>query len=254
MAYPMESSGSIKACHPVKYHNHNLHGLLVVDKPAGFSSMAVVSAVRRHGGHCKTGHAGTLDPMATGVLICCLGRATKAVPHLMGLTKIYRTTINLLAHSTTDDAEGELTPVQVKIPPERSAVEQVLKNLTGWIDQIPPAFSAIQIGGQRAYAMARRGEDVELAPRRVRIDQIHLDRYEWPELDLTITCGKGTYIRSLARQIGAALGTGGYLTALRRTAIGPYTEVQAITPMSFPDLITPTDLLPIPDAEPNDDA
>jgi tRNA pseudouridine55 synthase len=231
----------------LKYRTHHLHGLLIVDKPLGVSSMDVVRTVRRAGGHCKTGHAGTLDPLATGVLICCLGKATRAVDQLMGLTKVYETEIDLSAFTNTDDAEGEREPVDVATPPTLAEVRAALDALTGDIDQTPPAYSAIKVNGQRAYKLARRGDEVSLPSRLVRIDAIDLLDYDYPHLRLRITCGKGTYIRSLARQIGDALGTGGYLTALRRTAIGPYTIDRAVALDALPQPIEPEHLLPTPE-------
>ena len=229
----------------MKYRRHDLHGLLVIDKPLGLSSMDVVRRVRRRAGHCKTGHAGTLDPLATGVLICCLGNATKCVDQLMGMTKVYDTTIDLSAFTNTDDAEGEPQPVDVATPPTEQQVREALDQLTGSIQQTPPAYSAININGQRAYKLARKGEAVELPARIVRVDSIELRRYDWPTLELTITCGKGTYIRSLARQIGQILSTGGYLTALRRTAIGPYGIDQSVRIDDLPEPIMPENVLPI---------
>lgn len=231
----------------MKYRTHHLHGLLVVDKPLGVSSMDVVRQVRRAGGHCKTGHAGTLDPLATGVLICCLGQATRAVDQLMGLTKIYETDIDLSAFTNTDDAEGEREPVDVPAAPTVDQVRAALDALTGDIEQTPPAYSAIKVNGQRAYKLARRGDEVALPSRLIRIDAIDLLDYDYPRLRLRITCGKGTYIRSLARQIGAALGTGGYLTALRRTAIGPYTIDRAVALDALPQPIQPEHLLSVPE-------
>ncbi len=229
----------------MKYRRHDLHGLLVIDKPLGLSSMDVVRRVRRRAGHCKTGHAGTLDPLATGVLICCLGNATKCVDQIMGLTKVYDTTVDLSAFTNTDDAEGEPEPVDVATPPTEQQVREALDQLTGSISQTPPAYSAININGQRAYKLARKGEAVELPARTVYIDSIELRRYGWPTLELTIACGKGTYIRSLARQIGQILSTGGYLTALRRTAIGPYDIEQSVRIDDLPEPIMPENVLPI---------
>ena len=230
----------------MKYANTTLHGLLVVDKPLGVSSMDVVRQVRRAGGHVKTGHAGTLDPLATGVLICCIGRATRAVGALMGMTKVYAADVDLSAFTNTDDAEGERQPVEVEYPPSAEQVRAALHQLTGEVEQTPPAYSAIKIGGQRAYKLARKGEDVIMPSRTVRIDRIDLVRYDWPALSIIVTCGKGTYIRSLGRQIGQILGTGGYLTALRRTAIGPYTIGQAVPLDKVPRPLTQNDLLPTP--------
>ena len=229
----------------MRYRRHDLHGLMVVDKPLGLSSMDVVRQLRRAAGHCKTGHAGTLDPLATGVIICALGKATKQIDRLMGMTKVYDTTVDLSALTNTDDAEGERQPVDVATPPTQPQIQTALDQLPGEIQQIPPAYSAIKIGGQRAYKLARKGDDVKMPPRIVRIDSIHLHRYDWPRLDLTITCGKGTYIRSLARQIGALLNTGGYLTALRRTAIGPYTIDRAWQLDALPQPINPEHLIEI---------
>ncbi len=230
----------------MKYRRHDLHGILVVDKPVGCSSMDVVRRVRFAAGHCKTGHAGTLDPLASGVLICCLGKATKAVDLLMGQTKVYETTVDLSALTNTDDAEGERQPVDVAEPPTAAQVREALDRLTGDIQQTPPAYSAIKIDGQRAYKLARKGDNVDIPARTVRIDRIALRRYGWPTLELTVTCGKGTYIRSLARQIGGLLNTGGHLTALRRTAIGHYTIDRATPLDAVPEPLMPEHLTPAP--------
>ena len=231
----------------MKYKRHDLDGLLVVDKPLGMSSMDVVRRVRRAAGHAKTGHAGTLDPLATGVLVVCMGKATKAVDRLMGMAKVYETTIDLSAFTNTDDAEGEREEVAVSDPPSEQRVREVLAALTGDVEQVPPAYSAIKVGGQRAYKLARKGDDVVIPSRIVRIDGIELVRYDWPELEVVARCGKGTYIRSLARQIGGALGTGGYLTALRRTAIGPYVIEDAVTLDALPDPFEAECLLTAPE-------
>ena len=226
----------------MRYRRHDLHGLLVIDKPLGITSMDVVRVVRRAGGHCKVGHGGTLDPLATGVLVCCFGNATKSVPRLMDATKVYEATVDLSAFTQTDDAEGEREPVQVSQPPTLLQVRAVLDALTGDVEQTPPCYSAVKVAGQRAYKLAREGAEVELKPRIVRIDSIELKRYDWPELAITVTCGKGTYIRSLARQIGQRLQTGGHLTALRRTRVGPHTIEQAITLDAVPTPLNPEHL------------
>jgi tRNA pseudouridine55 synthase len=197
-------------------------GLLLVDKPAGLSSMDVVRRVRRAGGGVKTGHAGTLDPAATGLVICCLGRATKQVERLMGLTKVYEATVNLSAFTATDDGEAEREPVAVETPPDGAAVAEACESFQGWIDQVPPAHSAVHVSGTRAYELARQGEAVELPSRQVQVHAIELLGYDWPEVGLRVTCGKGTYIRSIARDLGRSLGTGGYLSALRRMRVGDY--------------------------------
>ncbi len=224
-----------------------MHGLLIVDKPVGCSSMDVVRRVRRAAGGAKTGHAGTLDPLAEGVIVCCLGRATRCVEQLMELTKVYRTTIDLSAFTTTDDREGERQPVDGAAPPTAEQLHEALDGLTGEIRQTPPAHSAIKVGGKRAYKLARAGERVVMPPRIVRIDRIDLHRYDWPLAEITVTCGRGTYIRSLARQIGGQLNVGGHLTRLRRTAIGPYTLDRARRLDDLPDPITAAHLLPAPE-------
>lgn len=224
----------------------DLYGLLVVDKPLGCSSMDVVRRVRRAGGGVKTGHAGTLDPLATGVLICCLGRATRAVQGLMDLTKVYLAQVDLSAFTATDDREGDREQVAVNRPPDRSVVSGVLGAFEGFIQQKPPAYSAVHVQGQRAYRLARRGQAVSIPSRTVRIDGIDLLHYEWPLVTLRVTCGKGTYIRSLARDLGSALGTGGHLASLQRCSIGPYDLTAAVTmdhldqhPLRQADLLSP---------------
>jgi tRNA pseudouridine55 synthase len=170
----------------------------------------------------------------------------------MGQTKVYETAIDLSAFTNTDDAEGEREPVAVETPPSLEQIQAVLESLTGEIQQVPPAYSAIKINGQRAYKLARKGEDVKLKPRTVRVDEMRLVDYNWPHLSVVVTCGKGTYIRSLARQIGEALGTGGYLTALRRTAVGAYTIEQSVTLDDLPRPLLQEHLLPVPDFEKSD--
>jgi len=223
-------------------------GLLVVDKPVGLSSMDVVRRVRRAAGGVKTGHAGTLDPLATGVVICCLGKATKAVERLMGLPKRYEAVVDLSAFTSTDDAEGERTEVAVALDasPSLKRVKTVCAGFVGEVPQVPPAHSAVKVGGQRAYKAARRGERLELAARPVRIDAIEVVDYAWPRLTLRVDCGKGTYIRSLGRDIGTALGTGGHLASLRRTAVGEYTLSQAVEIERCEQPIGQADLLPVP--------
>ena len=212
-----------------------LAGLIVVDKPVGVTSMDVVRRVRRAAGHrgrkhwVKAGHAGTLDPLASGVVLVCLGRATRQVGRLMDLGKVYEGVVDLSAFTATDDREGEPQPVAVDHPPSEGYIREVLDDFLGVIPQRPPAYSAIHIDGQRAYRLARRGEAVDLPTRPVRIDAIDPLRYAWPLLTLRIACGKGTYIRSLARDLGTRLGTGGHLASLRRTAVGPYTVDHAVT-------------------------
>jgi len=206
----------------------SLSGFIVIDKPVGGSSMRAVSIVRRVAGGVRTGHAGTLDPLAEGVLIIALGAATKSLDTFVSLSKRYRTEIDLSAFTTTDDREGEREEVMLARPPSREVVEAALRSLIGEIVQTPPAFSAIKVGGRRAYRMARRGEDVTMPPRRVTVHSIDLVRYSWPLVEIDVHCGKGTYIRSIARDLGRSLGTGGHCVSLRRTAIGSFDESMAI--------------------------
>ncbi len=207
--------------------------------------MDVVRRVRRAAGHCKTGHGGTLDPMATGVVVCCLGRATKLVESLMAGTKVYEAVVDLSAFTSTDDREGPREEVAVTEPPSREAVAAVCGELTGVIEQRPPMYSAIHVDGQRAYKLARRGEVVDLPTRAVRVDAIEVTRYDWPLLGLTITCGKGTYIRSLARDMGMKLGTGGHLASLRRTAVGRFTIEMAVGVERLGEPIVQGDLMEV---------
>lgn len=229
-------------------------GVLVIDKPIGLTSMDVCRRVRwrlvRGGApkRVKVGHGGTLDPLATGVLVVLVGKATKLCDEVMAGRKRYETTIDLSAFSSTDDLEGEKTSVsRARGEPRVEEIVQACAGLTGEIMQKPPAFSAIKIDGQRAYDMARRGEAVEMAARPVMVHSIELVSYEWPKVTLAIECGKGTYIRSIARDLGLALSTGGHLTALRRTMVGRWDLSQARTIESLPEqmnqthLRTPTD-------------
>ncbi|MBL1218861.1 MAG: tRNA pseudouridine(55) synthase TruB [Planctomycetes bacterium] len=223
-------------------------GFLVVDKPLGISSMGVVKAVRWRAGKPRTGHAGTLDPLATGVLVMCLGRqATRCVPRIHDMPKRYMTDIALDATSTTEDLEGDLTPIEpAGPPPDREAIRELLAaRFIGGIMQRPPVFSAMQIDGKRAYKLARQGKPPELKARPVVIHSIEIVQYAWPALTLDVRCGKGTYIRSLARDIGAALGVGGYLTGLRRTEVGMFTVEQSIRLDDLPQTIGQSDLIPV---------
>jgi tRNA pseudouridine55 synthase len=224
-----------------------LCGLIVVDKPVGLSSMDVVRRVRRAGGGAKTGHAGTLDPLATGVVICCLGKATKCVEKLMGQPKVYDTQVDLSAFTQTDDLEGERQQVQVPAPPTLEQIATVCRGFVGEIQQTPPIYSAVHIKGQRAYKLARRGEAVDMPAKTVRIDAVDVLGYTWPMLMLSVTCGRGTYIRSLGRDIGKQLNTGGHLASLRRTAVGGYTLKIAHPIDRFESPITQDDLLPVPE-------
>ena len=203
-----------------------MDGILVVAKPAGPTSHDVVGLVRRLSGTKRVGHGGTLDPFASGVLPVFLGHATRVVEYHLGDRKAYRATVCFGASSTTDDLEGDLTPTEAPAP-QRGAVEAALPGLTGTILQRPPAYSAIKVAGRRAYAMARAGEKVVLAPREVTIHALEL--ISWDDTDpsrpiavLHVACSAGTYVRALARDLGEALGSAAYLGALVRTASGPF--------------------------------
>jgi len=222
-----------------------IHGILSLDKPLGFSSMKAVAIVRRRAGGTRTGHAGTLDPLATGVLVLALGKCTRQIESLMATEKRYLTTIDLTAFTTTDDVEGERTEVVLGTPgaraaaPTRAEIEALLaERFTGTVMQRPPAFSAMKVGGRRAYALARKGEAPELAPRPVTIHSVTVTDYAWPLLSLDIHCGKGTYVRSIARELGQALGTGGHCTMIRRTAVGSFTIDRAVSMDALPEKIT----------------
>lgn len=189
--------------------------------------MDVISVMRGITGIKRIGHAGTLDPLATGVLLVCIGKATKQIEQLMGMEKEYHTSFDLSATSETDDAQGPLHPAVINQIPTHCEIETVLQSFQGEINQIPPQYSAIKIGGTRAYKHARQGHTIELKARPVFIKNITILDYQWPLLQLDITCGKGVYVRSLARDLGQVLHTGGYVSALQRTRIGPYTIQQA---------------------------
>jgi len=203
---------------------------VAVWKPKGPTSHDIVDAVRRITGERRVGHAGTLDPMAEGVLVVGIGReATRKMKDIVGLDKEYVATIRLGATSTTDDAEGNIEIADVKFQISDSDIARVLPQFIGRVTQTPPTYSALKVRGKPAYRRAREGEDIQLEPRTVEITTIELLRYAWPELDLRVVCGPGTYIRALARDIGAALGVGGHLTALTRTRVGTYTRDHALT-------------------------
>jgi tRNA pseudouridine55 synthase len=205
-----------------------VHGWLVLDKPAGMTSTQAVGAVRRLYDARKAGHAGTLDPLATGVLPIALGEATKTVPYAVDGTKHYRFTVRWGAATDTDDAEGQVVAMS-DARPSREAIEALLPRFTGDIQQTPPAFSAIKVDGARAYDLAREGETVELEPRAVHIERLALLEAPAPDTAvLEARCGKGTYVRALARDMGRALGCLGHLVGLRRTLVAPFEEVQAV--------------------------
>ncbi|MEU1669143.1 tRNA pseudouridine(55) synthase TruB [Streptomyces sparsogenes] len=229
-------------------------GLVVVDKPAGFTSHDVVARMRRLAGTRRVGHAGTLDPMATGVLVVGVEKATRLLGHLALTEKEYEATIRLGQTTVTDDAEGEITSATGAAGTALSAVETGIAALTGDILQVPSKVSAIKIDGKRSYARAREGEDFEIPARPVTVSSfaLHAHRETKAEdgtpvldLDVTVVCSSGTYIRALARDLGAGLGVGGHLTALRRTRVGPYGLAAAGT---LPQLEESLRIMPIAEA------
>lgn len=219
-------------------------GILILDKPPGMSSAFAVKRVKwmlPRG--TKVGHAGTLDPFATGILLILIGKATKRCEELMGQPKRYLTTIKLGATTDTLDPTSPETPGSPSAPPPTALqIAAILPQFIGTIQQVPPTYSALKVRGQPAYKLARAGKSLQLEARPVTIYSIDLVRHDHPLLELDILCGRGTYVRSLARDIAASLGTVGYLTQLRRTAIGPYTidaavPLASVTPESIAGLI-----------------
>ena len=220
-------------------------GILVVNKPRGLTSRVVVNRVAGLVGRIKVGHAGTLDPLATGVLVVCVGPATRLVEEIQGLPKSYRTVVLLGARSDTLDADGRIEHQADPRIPTSGDVAAAVAPLIGVVEQVPPDYSALKVGGRRAYDLSRAGQAVELAPRPVRIDRIEVLRYEWPRLELEIDCGSGTYIRSIARDVGEALGCGGLVEVLVRTRIGPFTlegavDLAGISAETLPGLFRPS--------------
>lgn len=222
-----------------------MNGRLLVDKPHGWTSFDVVNRVRRMVQHSEynttnkkrfpVGHTGTLDPLATGLLVLLLGKSTKEAPGLTKLDKTYEVTMKLGDTSTTGDEEGEKTHVSDRTP-SLDEIKQILEQFVGDTMQIPPMFSAIKINGQRAYKLARKGEEVELKARPIHIEYIELTSYEYPIVRFTTHVSSGTYIRSLVEDIGKKLGTGAYMSALRRTKVGDFDITNA---MVIDETLTP---------------
>jgi tRNA pseudouridine55 synthase len=209
-------------------------GLVIVEKPGGMTSHDVVARVRRLARTRRVGHGGTLDPMATGVLVIGVGRATRLLTYVIGTEKGYTATIRLGQRTVTDDAEGDLVAAVPAGEVTDEAIEAGLATLTGEIDQVPSAVSAVKVEGQRAYRRVRRGEEVALAPRRVTVsslvvNEIRRERADLVDVDVKLTCSSGTYVRAIARDLGEALGVGGHLTALRRTFVGRFSLDEAVT-------------------------
>jgi tRNA pseudouridine55 synthase len=239
-----------------------MFGFFVIDKPPGPTSHDIVASVRRRAGRgVKIGHAGTLDPFARGVLVVCAGQATRLADYVQAQPKRYRAVVRLGATSTTDDPDGEVTPTpsgpgspkvadrgELTAPlgcpkPDEADVRRVVAGFVGKIDQVPCSHSAVHVEGRRAYTLARAGREVSLPSRPVVIHAIDVLRWDWPELELDVRCGSGTYIRALARDIGAALQVGGYCQALTRTAVGTFDLTRAVAPDALDparDILPPT--------------
>jgi len=218
----------------------NKHGLLVLDKPSGITSRdAVDRAAKWFPRKTRIGHAGTLDPLATGVLVLGIGQATRLIEYVQAMPKVYQTRIVLGATSDTDDADGTIGVNEAASPVDEGKLREAIANFVGEIEQTPPAYSAAHVAGRRAHQLARKGLDVVLAPRLVRIDHIEIRQFVWPTLDLEVHCGKGTYIRSIARDLGVLLDVGGYVAELRRTRIGTFRVEDAVTFETGPGVLLP---------------
>ncbi len=225
----IEQQKNARAGPKPKREKRDVHGWIVLDKPIGMTSTQAVAAVKRLFTAKRVGHAGTLDPLATGILPIALGEATKTVPFVMDGRKTYQFTVRWGEERDTDDAEGRVVATSATRP-SPAAIEALLPHFTGTIEQIPPCFSAIKVEGERAYDIAREGEHVELKPRPVEIHHLALVATPGPDLaEFAAQCGKGTYVRALARDLGRALGSLGHVSALRRTQVGPFGESHMIS-------------------------
>jgi len=207
-----------------------MESIFAINKPLGITSHDVINQLRQITGEKRIGHAGTLDPLASGVLVVGVGReATKKLGQIVAKEKEYLATLKLGQTSTTDDEEGQKTASSVNLPPSQKQVEKALTAFIGQINQVPPAFSAIKVKGQTAYKLARQGRPLALSARQVTIKTIELLSYNYPLLKIKVVCQAGVYIRSLARDLGAKLKTGGYLLALERTRVGEWQLDQALS-------------------------
>jgi tRNA pseudouridine55 synthase len=225
--------------------------VLNLNKPTGLTSRDAVDRVSRPLRGTKVGHAGTLDPLASGVLVVCVGAATRLIEYVQRQPKTYRTVVRLGARSDTLDADGRVVEDAAARAPAEAEVRAALAGQVGTILQVPPQFSALKVEGRRAYDLARAGSAVELAARPVTIRRIELQGYAWPRLELEIECGGGTYIRSIARDVGEALGCGGLVEVLVRTRIGPFALAEALDPLGLSAAALPGLLKPALDAVPD---
>lgn len=202
----------------------DVNGILLLDKPHGISSNHALQRIKRLFDAAKAGHTGSLDPLATGLLPLCLGYTTKFSAFLLDADKRYRVTVRLGVTTSTADAEGEITATAPTDGVTEAALREVIGRYIGSIEQLPPMYSAVKHQGQRLYKLAREGKEVERTPRTIQIYALDLVRFDLPEIELDVHCSKGTYVRTLAEDIGAGLGCGGHVSALRRTGVGPYVE------------------------------
>lgn len=207
-----------------------VHGFLNLYKPVGLTSMEALRRVKRIAGQRKkVGHAGTLDPLAEGVLPICFGQATRLMEQVVSGRKRYRMTVRLGARSTTYDAEGDIEEIGTPNALTRSDISSALAQFIGTIEQVPPMYSAIKVDGRRLYELARSGREIERKPRQVEVHTIHIDAIDLPFLRLTVDCGRGTYLRSIAHDLGQELGVGGYVTELARSSCGQFQEADGVT-------------------------
>ena len=225
-----------------------MRGIVNLQKPPGITSRELVDRVVRLCPRTKVGHAGTLDPLASGVLLVCLGSATRLIESLQCLPKTYRAVVRLGARSDTLDADGQVVEVQDPAIPTEDQIRQALAGQVGEIRQLPPQYSALKVKGRRAYDLARAGQTVDLQPRIVRIDRADLLSYRWPHLELEIECGSGTYIRSVARDVGEQAGCGGLIEKLVRTRIGPFTLEDSLDGDTLSQELLARHLRPLRDA------
>jgi tRNA pseudouridine55 synthase len=216
-------------------------GFFAIHKPSGMTSRdALDRALNWFPKRTKMGHAGTLDPLATGVLVVAVGHATRLIEYVQEMPKVYQAKIVFGAESTTDDADGDVMTVPHAAPISDAELHAALPQFLGEIDQVPPAISAVKIEGRRAHSLTRQGKEVSLAARKARVDRIDVIRYEWPELEIEVECGKGTYIRSIARDLGQLLKVGGYIQTLHRSRIGPFTDEEAFSLEADPTKVRTT--------------
>ncbi len=207
-----------------------LFGLLNLNKPSGITSRRLVDMVQRLDRSVKVGHSGTLDPLATGVVVIGVGHATRLVEYVQEMPKRYEAAFLLGRFSTTEDIEGQVTELPDAVPPPLETLEAAARSLCGDIEQRPPAFSALKVAGRRAYELARAGETPDLRARMVRVDELTITHYEYPELRVAVKCGGGTYIRSLGRDLAELVGSAAVMSQLVRTAVGDFTLAQSLDP------------------------